>query len=554
MKTLILIPARGGSKGIPQKNSSLLDGKPLIFYAIQNAKAVEGADIFVSTDDIKIKNISQVYGVNVLNRSSETANDNATIDEVVYEELSKLEKAKGLKYDLVITLQPTSPLLKSSSLLEAIKLFQNSDYDTIISAKEKCHLFWEKNCTGYKPMYKSRVNRQMLDPIFEETGAFVICKAESVRKRKTRIGEKINLFSLSEDESIDIDNKNDWALAENILRRKNIAFVTRGDFNIGMGHVYRSITLGSKLSNHNVFYFCSKDGDLGIEKLKSLNHKVNIYENEEELIKQLKSKNINIVINDILDTEFDYINRLKSEGYFVVNFEDTGDGAADADLLFNALYEWSGQNKNARFGYNYECLRDDVYLYPIKNNIKKDIKNILIGFGGTDINNATQFVLEALNEILNDDKTINLVLGIGYKYEGQLLKAIGSMRIKNNIIIHKDVPFISKLLYEADLIISGNGRMVYEAVSIGTPLIVCSQNERESSHTFAKICPGIKYLGNIKDMDLPKLKKELTMVNNSYDYRIRMNKHLNEFAYEIRNGINRIVDTLWEAYDRRSRN
>ena len=128
----------------------------------------------------------------------------------------------------------------------------------------------------------------------------------------------------------------------------------------------------------------------------------------------------------------------------------------------------------------------------------------------------------------------------------------GGMRIKESIVIHKDVPFLSKLLYEADIIISGNGRMVYEAVAIGTPLIVCSQNDRESSHTFAKICPGIKYLGNIKNLDNDKLKDELMLVNNSYDYRVKMNKHLNEFANEIRNGMNRIVDILWESYDRRS--
>ena len=550
MKILILIPARGGSKGIPQKNSSLLNGHPLIYYAIQNARAVKGSDIYVSTDDAKIKDIAKVYGVKVLDRSSETANDCSTIDDVVFEELQKAESGT-LKYDIIITLQPTSPTLKKESLLEALQQFINSDFDTLISAKEIRHLFWERNCIGFNPMYKARVNRQMLESIFEETGAFVICLASNVRENKSRIGKKINLFLLLEEESIDIDSKNDWILAENILRRKNIAFVTRGDYQIGMGHIYRSITLGSRFSNHNVYYFSNKDSELGIDKLKSLNHKVNIYENEDELIIQLKEKDIHIVINDILDTDFSYIEKLKSAGFFVVNFEDTGDGAVYADLLFNALYEWTGQNKNARFGYNYECLRDDIYLFPIKNCIHKEIKNILIGFGGTDVNNATQLVLEALDEIVKDDKTINLVLGIGYKYEEELLKSIAGMRIRKNVMIYKDIPFISKLLYEADLIISGNGRMVYEAVSIGTPLIVCSQNERESSHTFAKICPGIKYLGNIKDLDKQKLVKELTMVNNSYDYRCRMNQHLYAFATEIRNGINRISDTLWETYNRR---
>lgn len=548
---LILIPARGGSKGIPQKNSSLLNGKPLVYYAIQNALAVEDAHVYVSTDDPKIKSISLLYGAQVLDRIGETANDEATIDDVVHYELAKLENGADKKYDIVITLQPTSPLLKKENLKKALEEFLSSDYDTIISAKEKRHLCWNKNGAGYIPMYTERVNRQKLPPFYEENGAFVICYAELVRNTKSRIGSSISVFPLSEDESIDIDTKRDWLTAESILKRKNIAFVTKGDFNMGMGHIYRSITFGTRLTEHNVYYFTPDDGDLGINKMNALNYKANIYTNEEDLYKQLAEHNIDIVINDILDTDYDYIEHLKQAGYFVVNFEDTGDGATHADLLFNALYEWSGQNRNSFFGYQYECLRDDIYLYPIKNFINENVKNVMIGFGGTDINNATQKVLESLSEVAHEDKIINLVVGIGYKYEKELLEAIKKMKHKDNIIIHKDVPFISKLIYEADLVISGNGRMVYEAVSIGTPVIVCSQNERESSHTFAKICPGIKYLGNIKDLSGEKLKKELYMVNNSYDYRVKMNSHLQEFAYEIRSGLNRIINILWDSYYRK---
>jgi len=333
------------------------------------------------------------------------------------------------------------------------------------------------------------------------------------------------------------------------MRRKNIAFITNGVFNIGMGHIYRSITLSSKFSCHNAYFFSHRDAVLGIKKLESLNYKVNTFRDYDGLINDLKAKEMDIVINDILDTDYRYISELKNNGFFVVNFEDMGDGSNICDILFNALYEYAGNSsESAYYGYEYECLREDIYKYPIKGEVAHEANNILIGFGGTDINNATQKVLKALDNIDVGDKKITVILGIGYKHEKEIFDFIGKMKIRNNITVYRDVLSMAKYIYEADLVISGNGRMVYEVVSIGTPLIVCSQNERELLHTFYKICPGIKYVGDITNIDEKILEESLKIINNSYEDRKKMNAHIVDFSNTIRNGMDRVVDLIWDAY------
>lgn len=114
MNILAVIPARGGSKGIPRKNVRLMAGKPLIYYAIHNAKTCEMiTDVAVTSDDEEILHIAEEYGADALQRSSELAKDAVTLDPVIYDAMLQMEKLKGTTYDVIITLQPTSPDRKS---------------------------------------------------------------------------------------------------------------------------------------------------------------------------------------------------------------------------------------------------------------------------------------------------------------------------------------------------------------------------------------------------------------------------------------------------------
>ncbi len=544
MKILVIIPARSGSKGIPQKNIKFLHAKPLIYYAIKNANSIENADIFVSTDSIDIAHIAETLNCNYLMRHKHS-DDMATIDDVAVYELKNLFK-KGKQFDVVITLQPTSPLLQKETLQNALKYFLEKNLTSLVSAVEKRHLSWKKSTNGFEKLYKNRVNRQELEAIYEENGAFVICKAEYLLQNDTRISKDVELYPISENESVDIDTKDDWVLAENILSRRNIAFIANGSTSIGMGHIYRVLNLANKFYNDNIYFYSDSDSTLGIEKIVSLNYEVQQYKEKEELISLMLKDDINIVVNDILDTDIVYMQSLKKNSFFIINFEDTNIAAKEADIVFNALYEWSDSSNKTFFGYRYDVLREDIYLYPVQKSIKNKVQNILIGFGGTDIENATLKTLQSVVE-LTLEVSITLVLGIGYRHENvlsQYLQTIDTRYIK----VIKDVKFMADYINKSDLVISGNGRMVYEVVSLGIPLIVISQNEREMSHIFPTVCPAIVYLGYIKNFEKSRLQEELLLCMK-YETRDEMNKVLVEFAKEIRQGTQRVMSIINEKYN-----
>ena len=156
---LAVIPARGGSKGIPRKNVRLMNGKPLIYYAIHNAKNCPSIDdVVVSSDDEEILKIASSYGVETMTRDSELAKDAVTLDPVIYDAVCTMEKKKGIQYDVVITLQVTSPLLSSDTLDKALESFLASSDDTYISVVNKPHLSWTKKDGCYVPNYEKALD------------------------------------------------------------------------------------------------------------------------------------------------------------------------------------------------------------------------------------------------------------------------------------------------------------------------------------------------------------------------------------------------------------
>jgi CMP-N-acetylneuraminic acid synthetase len=171
-RVLVVIPARGGSKGIPRKNLRLLGGRPLIYYTITNAlNSSYVTDVYVSSEDDEILALSQRFGAKIHRRDPAIADDRTTLDPVIYDTYMYAQNIEGKVYDLIVTLQPTSPLLKTISLDSAIsRMLENDRIDTIISVKDATHLSWRKENGRFIPNYKERLNRQYLTPTFTETG------------------------------------------------------------------------------------------------------------------------------------------------------------------------------------------------------------------------------------------------------------------------------------------------------------------------------------------------------------------------------------------------
>ncbi len=548
-KILAVIPARGGSKGIPRKNIQLLAGKPLIAWTIEQAKKSKYINkLVISTDDEEIAEISKKYGADVpFLRPKKLGEDYVPLDPVIFHAVNVIEKKEDIKYDFVITIQPTSPLLTTKTIDKAIEIMLNEDYDTLISVKNETHLYWTKKDKNFVPLYKERKNRQYLDRIYKETGAILISRREIITENN-RIGSKVFLFEIPKEESIDIDTYQDWWIAENLLKKLTIAFRVDGEEKIGLGHIYRSITLANRLAfKHKVVFLMDVNKKLGIKKVREHNYHIITFKNEKELFNKLEKINPDIIINDILDTNKKYIIKLKKRKYFIINFEDLGEGAKYADVVINALYENSYPSKNHYYGYKYVCLRDEFYIFSPKKEVSRNVRNILISFGGTDPNNLTIRTLKALEKTYLKDISIKIILGLGYNQKEKLYKYVDRLKKKRFIIdIKENVRNMAKEIHDADLVITSNGRTIYEVVSIGTPCISIAQNEREARHLFVHNSNCIKYLGMECSVSEKNITSAIEKLTKDYKLRKEINRKYSKF--DIKEGVNRVLRLIFDKY------
>ena len=488
MNILVIIPARGGSKGIPRKNLRSMCGKPLLFYSINTALASTFApDVYVSTEDSEIAAIAGKLGAKVIVRDQQKALDHTTLDPVIHDAYLQATEREGKQYDLVVTLQPTSPLLKSKSLDRAIELLiSNASIDTVISAKDDTHLTWKMKEDKFVPNYKARVNRQYLEPIYRETGGFLITRSRCVSENN-RIGPMVHLHLLNGGEEIDIDTYEDWSLCEYYLRRKNILFVVSGYKAIGLGHVYNSLLVANDILNHHVEFIVDDKSRLGFDKISSKNYTVTM-QHSDSLLDDIVSLNPDVVINDCLDTTEDYIRALNGNGIKVINFEDLGSGASHADLVVNAIYPEREVLPKHYFGHDYFILRDE-FLLTSPRATAKSVANVLVTFGGVDPNNYTQKVIAAIEQYCVDQGiVVSVVVGFGYdNYE--------SLKPFQHICLHRNCTNIAEHMSAADIVFTSAGRTTYEVASLQVPTIVLAQNERELTHLFASAEFGFNNLG-----------------------------------------------------------
>lgn len=223
MKILVIIPARGGSKGIPHKNIKPLNGKPLIHYTIDEAREiVSDEDICVSTDDPEIIKCVEDYGLKVqFVRPEELATDTAGTYEVLLHALKFYEK-QGRHYDVVLLLQNTSPFRKAEQIKEALKLY-TPDVDMVVSVKECAanpyYCVFEENSEGYLHVCKGEGNifrRQDAPKVYEYNGAIYIMNAEKLKTTHMHNMQKRVKYVMDDLSSFDLDTMWDWEMAERI--------------------------------------------------------------------------------------------------------------------------------------------------------------------------------------------------------------------------------------------------------------------------------------------------------------------------------------------------
>lgn len=227
-KILAIIPARGGSKGIPYKNIMNINGKPLIAYSIEGAKQSKYVDyILVSTDDNKIKEVSLQYGANVpFLRPEEISNDTAKSIDVVIHGINYL-KESGEEFDYVVLLQPTSPLRTCKDIDEAIEILIKSEEESLVSVCEVdenpvlMRIIKDNSLQEIMNFDGDNLRRQDLPTVYIFNGALYINKVSMLLKDKAFVNKKTLPYIMEKEKSIDIDNKIDAKLAELILKENS---------------------------------------------------------------------------------------------------------------------------------------------------------------------------------------------------------------------------------------------------------------------------------------------------------------------------------------------
>ncbi|MCW2852080.1 MAG: acylneuraminate cytidylyltransferase [Nocardioides sp.] len=223
-RTLCLIPARGGSKGIPRKNVRDVGGKPLIVWTIEQALAIQDegpVEVVVSTDDEEIAAVAADAGADVpFLRPSELAEDTTATEPVVIHAIEQLTAA-GRRPDTVMLLQATSPLRRSGTLSRALREFRESGVDSSVGVVPQAPFLWwatDPPRADYEVDHRRR--RQDMTPEmmrYRETGSVYVTRTEIYLEQHNRLGGRIGLFVMDEIEGVDIDTAADLAFAERQL-------------------------------------------------------------------------------------------------------------------------------------------------------------------------------------------------------------------------------------------------------------------------------------------------------------------------------------------------
>lgn len=231
MTALVVIPARGGSKGIPRKNLMNVGGRPLIAWTILQALAAQGSDpdsviVTVSTEDEEIAEVSADLGARVIHRPEELAQDSTPTEPVILHVMDLIE-AEGVAVDAVVLLQATSPVRHPDTIRRAIDQFRTSGVDSLVGVVPESPFFWrlpsasgDNAIPSYDPQRRPR--RQDLTPHqlhYFENGSLYVTAPQIYRTMGNRIGGRTELFILDEVEGVDIDTVADVAAAESMLTR-----------------------------------------------------------------------------------------------------------------------------------------------------------------------------------------------------------------------------------------------------------------------------------------------------------------------------------------------
>lgn len=227
---LAIIPARGGSKGLPGKNVKHLDGIPLICHTIQAAKSAKTITrVVVSTDDDEIASVAKDCGAEVpYIRPANLAKDDSMVMDAYFDMIDKLTKTSNVPISAFVALLPTVPLRIAADIDEAVKIFNEKNADSVISVtKSPVPIQWYRRINDdgilcdYLAEFNAVKNRQELEQTYVPNGAIYIFRTEILRKTRQYYTDKTYPYIMPRERSADIDDRLDFEWAEFLYKKYN---------------------------------------------------------------------------------------------------------------------------------------------------------------------------------------------------------------------------------------------------------------------------------------------------------------------------------------------
>ena len=536
MQNLIIIPARGGSKNVSRQNLRLVNNKPLLYYILKTALDSKTADVFVSTESDEIQEFVLDMGANVIKRPNSLTSSSISFEEIAYHAINYLKKSDQ-NYKKCIVLNSTMPLLKEKTIKKFFSSLQTPTHNImgfIDSVNDKRKISLDH------PLPKlSKINENIIH-VKKIMGFY----CDNFLKKG--LNEPFYGIKLNHEEAITVHNYHDLETVCGILKQKRILVRVDGSKTIGLGHVYNMLTILNYFRNDEILVVMDTKKNLGENKFQMQGFKLKKFSTKKQLTEIIEKFKPDIFINDILDTKKNYIKNLKKK-YFVVNFEDLGKGSDYADLVFNPIYQSKIKYSKKFFGSEYACVRDEFRILKSKPT-RKNIKKILITFGGTDPYNITNKILEFIQKLSLQKYEIVVILGLANSHLNKInVTKLRMQKMNYNIKIISDSNLMAKHIRDSDFVITGNGRTVFEIASLNVPMITISANKREEFHQFSKLTGGAIHLGTYSQLNLNLFEKSIHKMLN-YDNRIQYSKNLKK--HNILNGVDKIFTKINDTYEK----
>lgn len=481
---LVLIPASLHGHGVPRQPLRTLGGRPLLLHTIQAALSLvtRRERVVVVADDDEIALLAERQGIET--RHVPAADDAAALIRVAREYLHRTrETAEAVS--AVMVLRPVSPLLQPGDLDDAVARLIALGCDSVQSA---C----ANPIAGRPPVFAPAASPAAGPAASLPTETFIVSRP-AVLSTGTFVGSTHDFAILPAERGLEIRSTRDWWVCERLFERRRIVFVVIGDTSVGLGHVYRATLVAEEFADHDVSFVCPTGNDLAVGLLAKQMLPVHM-PGDRDLADAVLALQPDLVVNDVLTTDREYVERLRAGGARVVNFEDLGTGALAADLVINDIYQETSAPPNHRNGPSYYCIRDE-FLHAVPQAPQDDVREVLITFGGTDAPDSTLRVARLIVPVAAARGIhLSLVTGSGYLHLDRLREFLAS--VPGDVAeLANGTKRMSEYMEHSDLAFSSAGRTVFELAAMRVPAIILASNPREETHTFAAPENGFVYLG-----------------------------------------------------------